>query len=596
MLDLACVKRRGPASLRRVRRCVVVLEVPAPSVLGAPALTALAASPTIGAVGRLRRHGLAALGALLALVAGPGPLALAQLAPGPGVAARESVPARFVYREGPRTRVVAREADGSLWLEVDGRRVPTALGTDRVIVIGEEASLEGLEVEVDQVLSRGARILAVRSRRSEEGALALASRLSAAVAAGRLESAAPDLAFEHVAADVDVPPNDPDYGSQWFYDTIGIEAAWAREDGDERVTIAVVDNGCDERHRDLVGHVRAGYDAFDEDGDPSPLPDDYGNHHGTACAGLAAASTDNGLDVAGACPECSLRCIRLLGGNGDPSPMSADVLAFDFVLRHDDVAVVSNSWGLPPGVPAPLALVRVIEQVQTRGRGGLGAVVVFAAGNDDVEIRSDEIAAIPGVIAVGATDAMEEIRSYSNHGEVLAVAAPTGEVTTDITGADGADPSGVTTSFGGTSSACPIVAGVLGLLASASPGSTAEELRAALVSTARQPSAARPDASGHDPDFGFGMIDPRAALDAIAPPPDAGVDLDAAVIEIDARWVPRDVGPRARPPTNACNCRVGRASAAPWPLLVLACVLARRRARRASRPERGQSSSGRTSR
>lgn len=507
----------------------------------------------------------------------------AQLASEPTVASAASeVVARFPYREGARTLVVAREADGSLWLEVEARRARISLGTDRVIVIGDEAALEGLDVEVDQVLSRGARIFAVRSRRRDEGALALASRLSRAVASGRIESAAPDLAFEHVSADIDVPPNDPQLSAQWFYETIDLEAAWSREDGDERVTIAVIDNGCDELHRDLVDHVRAGYDAFDEDGDPSPVPNEYGNHHGTACAGLAAASTDNGLDVAGACPECSLRCIRLLGGESEPSPMSADVLAFDFVLRHDDVAVVSNSWGLSPGVPAPLALVRVIEQVMTRGRGGLGAVVVFAAGNDDVEVRDDEIAAIPGVIAVGATDERQEIRSYSNHGDALAVVAPTGEVTTDLTGADGADGTGVTTTFGGTSSACPIVAGVVGLLASAAPTRTAAELRAALVSTARQPSAARPDALGHDPHFGFGMIDPRAALDEIAPLPDAGVELDAAIVEIDARFLPRDVGPRARPPTNACNCRVEsrvQARGAPWLFLGLALWLARRRAR-----------------
>ncbi len=458
-------------------------------------------------------------------------------------------PREVRYREGELERVVVIDADGSMWLLANGRRFRTELGTDRVIVIGDAAALASLDVRVDEVLSLAAGIVAVRSTREGEGALALASRLAAAVQAGVVEGASPDLAFVHVQNDITVPPNDTRYGGQWFYETIHMEDAWSREDGDPSVTIAVVDNGCDVTHPDLAAHMLEGYDALEDDDDPSYLPGASGNEHGTACAGLVAAVTDNDLDVAGTCPECSLRCIRLLGAPGTLIPISTDVRAFEFARTRDDVAVISNSWGFEAGAPAPLALVREIEMVMTSGRGGRGALVVFAAGNDASVIGDGELQAIPGVLTVGAINTFDEAASFSNSGASVAMVAPTGTLTTDVAGSEGGAPGDVTTSFGGTSSACPIVAGVGGLLASAAPDLTGAELREALVASVRPAPFATPDESGHDLLYGYGIVDPRAALDRVEPvAPDAGGS-DAGALGDDAGTM--------SPPPSGCACRAG---------------------------------------
>ncbi len=479
---------------------------------------------------------------------------------------------RFSYADRGAERTIDVGQDGSLLVHTDRTSFPARLGTDRVIlVVRPETQLAQLGVVVDEVLSARAHVLAVRSTRGE-GALALAERLAPLVRAGGLESAVPDLAVEHVRADIHVPPNDPRYGGQWFFDTIHMESAWTREDGDPSVTIAVVDDGCDLTHPDLAPHLLPGYDAIDDDDDPSFLPSSPGNNHGTSCAGLVAAATDNGTDVAGACPECSLRCIRLLGAMGSLIPISSDVRAFDFALMQDDVAVVSNSWGFVDGAPAPGPLVAVIERIQVEGRGGLGAVVVFAAGNDASTIGDGELQAIAGVVTVGAINTFDEAASFSNSGACLDLVAPTGTLTTDIAGPDGEDPGDVTSRFGGTSSACPIVAGIFGLLASADPTLDAAALRAALVETVRPAPFATPDADGHDPLYGFGIVEPRAALDRILPPPpDAGVENDAGTMGVDAGAV--------TPPASGCACRAGSGtgSASPFALaLALALALAAR--------------------
>lgn len=467
----------------------------------------------------------------------------------------------------------------------DGLRFAAGLGTERVIVSGARVVWAQEGVVLDEVLSARTEIFALRSARGEDP-FALAERLAPLVQSGSLRAAMPDLALAHQRANVTVPPDDPRYGGQWFFQTIHMEEAWRHEDGDPSITVAVVDDGCDLTHPDLMPHMLQGYDALDDDPDPSYLPMTTGNNHGTSCAGLVAAATDNGIDVAGTCPECSLRCVRLLGADGTLIPTSTDVRAYDFVLMQADVAVVSNSWGFTTGVPAPGPLVDVLNMVQTQGHGGIGALVVFAAGNDARVIGSEELEAIPGLVTVGATNQFDEAASFSNSGDCVALVAPTGTLTTDIAGPDGEETGDTTSRFGGTSSACPIVAGVAGLMASRRPDLSAADLRAALVGTVRPAPFATPDATGHDPLYGFGIVDPAAALARIDPAgvPDAG-PRDAGPRDAgphDAGATPTDAASTPPPPASSCGCRAsGRGRASSVALLALGLVLVASRRRRA---------------
>jgi subtilisin family serine protease len=415
----------------------------------------------------------------------------------------------------------------------DGRVFEAYVGRDALVQLdGGEEELARLGLQ-GELINRDARLWKVR-REGVDG-LELAAELSRDSMAEYISMAVPDYYLERKLAAIDVPPNDPIYPGQWFFEKLGVEEAWSYSTGSSDVTVVVVDNGCDLAHPDLVRKLDPGRDEIDDDDDPSYDPAERGNEHGTACAGLIAAETDNELGVAGVCPECRVRCVRLIGGF---VPISADVRAFDFA-KNNGAAVVSNSWGFVDAIPAPGPLAAAIADVTENGRDGLGSIVVFAAGNENREILDDEVAALPNVIAVGALTIFDEATSFSNFGGAVDVTSPVGTITTDVSGSEGGDPGDYTTSFGGTSSACPLVAGIAALLVSAKPDATGREVEAAIIEATRRAPFAEPDGNGHDPLYGYGIASaPRAMRKLLGlnePGPDAGVPSDTGIVaESDA--------------------------------------------------------------
>lgn len=370
------------------------------------------------------------------------------------------------------------------------------------------------EVQVLGAVSAPLNLWRVESTTSES-ALALAQRL---LQEPGVTDAYPNLWFAHRAAFV---PNDPVYVDQWYFQQLNMPAAWDRSLGSADTTVVVVDNGCDAQHPDLVDKLDPGKDVVDNDDDPSPLPSEQGGNHGTACAGLVAASTNNALGMAGACPNCRLRCVRLLSPDGFV-PVSSDVAAFTFA-EEVGAAVVSNSWGFTTAMPVPTPLAQAINHARMSGRGGLGTLVVFATGNDGRTIGDDELLAVSGVVGVGAITRVGDLASFSNQGPHVDVVAQAGTVTADLSGAAGDDPGDYTSHFGGTSSACPVAAGVAAWLFAAGAEVTADQVEDALLQTALQSPYAQPDSNGHDVQFGYGVVAPLAAWDRLhPPPPDAG--------------------------------------------------------------------------
>ncbi len=444
----------------------------------------------------------------------------ARIEAAPGVvAACEVEGARcFAFRDGGAVRLVRRVVDdvgtdespveGMFLDPLTGRTAPVRIGAS--VIVRGAVPADALPVrEIFAALD----MRLVKSTRPGEDAAALAERLM-----HQGVEAYPDLAFRQRPLSVDVPPNDPRYPGQFYFDEIDIEDAWAVSTGSSDVTVLVADNGCDMQHPDLASKMDPGFDPFENDGDPSYVPNADGNEHGTACAGLIGAVTDNDVDIAGTCPECRLRCARLLPAADEPVTLDSDVQTYGFAFEQE-VDIVSNSWGFVDAIPVPTPLKDSIVQVQQHGRNGKGAVVVFASGNDDRVIADDELLAVPGVLGVGAVNNLGELTQFSNGGNSVDVVAPTGTLTTDISGPDGLDPGDVTTTFGGTSSACPLVAGVAGLLLGHEPGLTADEVNARITASAKQSVFATPDAAGHDTFYGFGLVQPAKALAGDAQPP-----------------------------------------------------------------------------
>jgi subtilisin family serine protease len=417
-------------------------------------------------------------------------------------------------RDGERSVIVERlDASDQVLLRYAERAEPVKAGVDATAIVMLEPGAERA------VAASGGRLLrelmpALGMWLAEDvsggDGVDLARRLGGPTArAAGVRYAFPNLHLSVRPTAEPYTPNDPELPGQWYFENLGMTGAWGLSRGASNITIVVVDTGCDLVHEDLAPKMDAGLDVVDGDADPTFDVDYPGAAHGTACAGLAAAATDNGLGIAGGCPECRLRCVRLI--SDAQVPISANVEAFQFALDVD-AAVVSNSWGFVEAIPAPQALAQAIDVVANTGRGGRGALVLFAVGNDDREIGDDELQALPGVLGIGAINNFDEQTPFTNSGNAVDVVTPTGTLSTDITGAPGDDPGDYMSLFGGTSSACPVAAGIAGLLATAAPDMTSAELYDIVIRTARPAPFAQPGPNGHDAVYGFGIVDPEAAL------------------------------------------------------------------------------------
>jgi subtilisin-like proprotein convertase family protein len=321
---------------------------------------------------------------------------------------------------------------------------------------------------------------------------------------------------------------DPLLENQWHLKGTSEEVAGANVRGvwsfvtGVGATIGIVDDGLQRTHPDLVANYIAGlsYDFNNDDPDPSPSST---NRHGTAVAGVAAAVGDNGIGISGAAPDSGLAGLRLISA---PSSDADEAAA----LGHEPQAIdiLNNSWGPSDDGgtlegPGPLTLV-AMESAAVNGRSSLGRLFVWAAGNglsawDNCNF--DGYANSRFTIAVGALSDVGAQANYSEPCAAMFVTAPSNGgaraiTTTDLQGAQGYSSTDYTNSFGGTSSAAPLVSGILGLLLSHNAALTRRDVEHILAASSVQLQPADPGwTTGpypHNEKFGFGRIDAGAAV------------------------------------------------------------------------------------
>jgi len=293
-------------------------------------------------------------------------------------------------------------------------------------------------------------------------------------------------------------PNDPKFSRQWHLmgitqspmADVNILAVWpkwrqAASTGltGKGIRIGIIDDGLLTSHEDLRRNADTedDYDWVGRDFDPTP--DDLElDTHGTNCAGVAAARGNNGIGITGAAPYATLVGMRLLG-SGTTDRDEAAAMAYKPKLP---IHIKSNSWG-PSDDPAsgaaftkpgPLFSAALKNSV-TRGRNGRGEIFVWAGGNGGGNDNSnyDGYANSIYTIAVGASSSKAIRSGYSERGANLIVVAPSdggtgdrGITTTDTWGLFYNDPRlKYYTDFGGTSSAAPLVSGIVALMLEQNP-------------------------------------------------------------------------------------------------------------------------------
>jgi hypothetical protein len=286
--------------------------------------------------------------------------------------------------------------------------------------------------------------------------------------------------------------------------------AWGLTLGNN-ITVAVIDQGL-EAHEDFGNRLIGGHTPA-TNGDGTPLTNLA--THGMNSAGVAAASANN-LGVRGVAPNVNLLSVNIFSG-GETDGDIADGITW---AVNNGADVISNSWGAQ-NAPCGFSSVQIDNAIQfavTSGRGGNGAVVVFAAGNLGGCVEYP--AANSNVIAVGAIDNQGNQYDYSARGPQLDLVAPSGDRfngvgvrTLDRMGAAGNFLGNYRNDFDGTSASCPVVSGAAALVLSVNPNLTQQQVRNILTQTATDMGQ-----NGFDNNFGHGRVNACAAvLSALQP-------------------------------------------------------------------------------
>lgn len=320
-----------------------------------------------------------------------------------------------------------------------------------------------------------------------------------------------------------------------------VEAAWQLSNG-TGTTIAIVDDGVDLDHEEFRSSMKivAPRDVTLNTNNPRP---GNGDNHGTACAGVACAAGNFG--ASGVAPGARLMPIRLASGLGSQAEADAFIWA-----AQNGADVISCSWGPPDGnwtdpsdpvhnqkVPLPDNTRLAMDFAINQGRNGKGCVILFAAGNGNESVDNDGYASYEKVIAVAACNDLGQKSAFSDFGNAVWCAFPsnngfpsktTGVWTTDRSGplgynfgdANQGDVAGnYTNSFGGTSSACPGVAGVAALILAHNPELRWDQVRDIIKQSCDQidPSGGNYDANGRSPLYGWGRVNAKQAVELARP-------------------------------------------------------------------------------
>ncbi|MFH1689206.1 MAG: S8 family serine peptidase [Candidatus Eisenbacteria bacterium] len=326
--------------------------------------------------------------------------------------------------------------------------------------------------------------------------------------------------------------------------TVGFDsnapAAWDAPGGygSSGVIIAIIDSGVDTDHPDIS--TVAGYDYGDNDSDPD---DDSGQAgHGTCCAGVAAAIANNSMGAVGIAGGCKIMPMKIANSSGSMYITAMAPAIYWAVDNGTDVISMSLSASLSSEPDTDAAIQYAWNN---------GVLVLASTGNYNLSSLPYP-ANNAYVVGVGAASPCgERKRSSSSSTEVnpgvstdpngytcdgerwwgssyglstqdaaaaVDVIAPTILPTTDILGSGGYQSGDYEMWFNGTSCSAPYAAGVCGLIKTAYPTYSPQQIRDRLCDTAEDVVSVE-SGTGWDRYAGYGMVDAEAAVGGSTPQP-----------------------------------------------------------------------------
>lgn len=300
----------------------------------------------------------------------------------------------------------------------------------------------------------------------------------------------PEATVARPAPPVEFLADDPYLEQQWFASALDYNAVYEllkTHRPKKKAKVAIVDTGVDQGHEDIDDVYTRSGGAGDRDA----------HSHGTHCAGLAGAATNNGKGIGSMNWQgefVTLSGFPALDDQGRGTDQRVAKAIIDAAEGGADV--ISMSLGGPALFGPPKAQADAIRYAQK-----LGAIVVVAAGNSNDDARRYSPANIKGVITVSAVDESLNKASFSNTNTRLKqpIAAPGVNIMSSV-------PGSRYQAYNGTSMATPIVSGLVGLMRAYRPELTSKEAYRILHHSGRK--VRDSDKVGH-------VIDPAAALQAV---------------------------------------------------------------------------------
>ena len=289
-------------------------------------------------------------------------------------------------------------------------------------------------------------------------------------------------------------PNDQYYtnsfnSGQWALFQIDAPLAWDISTGSSDIVVAVTDNAINISHPDLVNKMVPGWDAVDNDNDPSPCGGNDG-FHGSHVSGIVGAESNNNIGVASIGYNVSIMPVKI--GDCNTGSLTS---GYDGIIwaADNDADVINMSWG---GGGSSTYGQNVCSYAWN-----LGTILIAAAGNDGTN-QQFYPAAYDDVVAVASTTTGDSKSSFSQYGTWVSISAPG----SSILSTDDGSSYQVTQ---GTSMASPLVAGLVGLMISHAPSASPQQVVDCLLSTAENIDAANSNYIGQ---LGAGRINAYQAL------------------------------------------------------------------------------------